>query len=87
MSRDRGGYSSKNSSRISLPLVACLDHIPTAGSSAQSTALGYLDGFLISQLAGEDEPVLSFSYFPISHHAYQTSSYLRASLPKGTGVS
>ena len=53
---------------------------------ADKTALGCLDEFLISQLAGEDEPVLSFSYFPISH-AYQTSSYLRASLPKGTGVS
>lgn len=53
---------------------------------ADKTALGCLDEFLISQLAWEDEPVLSFSYFPISH-AYQTSSDLRASLPKGTGVS
>ena len=80
MSRDLGGYSSKNSSRISLLLVDRRDHIPTAGSSAQSTALGGLDGFLVGQLAGEDEPVLPFSYFPISY-AYQ------ASLPKGTGVS
>lgn len=80
MSQDLGGYSSKNSSRISLPLVTCLDHIPTVGSSAQSTTLGCLDGFLVGQLAGEDEPVLSFSYFPISY-AYQ------ASLSKGTGVS
>lgn len=39
-----------------------------------------LDGFLVGQLAGEDEPVLPFSYFPLSY-AYQ------ASLPKGTGVS
>ena len=61
-------------------LVDRRDHIPTAGSSAQSTALGCLDEFLISQLAGENEPVLSFSYFPISY-AYQ------ASLSKGTGVS
>ena len=61
-------------------LVAWLDHISTAGSSAQSTALGCLDGFLVGQLAGEDEPVLPFSYFPISY-AYQVS------LPKGTGVS
>ena len=45
-----------------------------------------LGGFLVGQLAGENEPVLPFSYFPVSH-AYQTSSYLRASLPKGTGVS
>ena len=37
-----------------------------------------LDGFLVGQLAGEDEPVLPFSYFPLSY-AYQ------ASLPKGTG--
>ena len=80
MSRDLGGYSSKNSSRISLPLVAWLDHIPTAGSSAQATALGCLDEFLISELAREDEPVLPFSYFPISY-AYQ------ASLSKGTEVS
>ena len=69
-----------------MPLVDRRDHIPTVGSSAQATALGCLDGFLVGQLAWEDEPVLSFSYFPISH-AYQTSSYLRASLPKGTGVS
>ena len=53
---------------------------------ADKTALGCLDEFLVVQLAWEDEPVLSFSYFPISH-AYQTSSYLRASLSKGTGVS
>ena len=61
-------------------LVDRRDHIPTVGSSSQATALGCLDGFLVGQLAGEDEPVLPFSYFPISY-AYQ------ASLPKGTGVS
>ena len=63
-----------------MPLVDRRDHIPTVGSSAQATALGCLDGFLISELAREDEPVLPFSYFPISY-AYQ------ASLSKGTGVS
>lgn len=47
---------------------------------ADKTALGCLDEFLISELAREDEPVLPFSYFPISY-AYQ------ASLSKGTGVS
>lgn len=39
-----------------------------------------LGGFLVGQLARENESVLPFSYFPISY-AYQ------ASLSKGTGVS